>query len=1131
MIHQMVAHGVEGAKVSYQTDRARFIGRGRTVAAPLALDEPGALTGQEGSVLDPVVAIRIRLQLDPDQSATIDVVTGIGETRDAALNLAGKYHDRHLADRVFDLAWTHSIVSLRHINASESEAQLYGRLASSVIYANPALRAAAGVLVRNRRGQSGLWSYAISGDLPIVLLQIGDAENMDIVRQLIRAHAYWRLKGLAVDLVIWNEDRAGYRQQLQDQIMGLIAAGAEAHFMDRPGGIFVRRAEQIADEDRVLLQSVARAIITDRRGDLADQVSRRPGGAEARALQLNMLRLKAPRARTEAEPVPASAPPPNLQFFNGLGGFSTDGREYVIHLAPGATTPAPWSNVLANDQFGSVLSESGSAYTWLENAHEFRITPWVNDPVTDACGEAFYVRDDETGRYWSPTPLPVRGATAYTIRHGFGYSVFEHSEESLATELSIYVDVEAPVKYAVLKVRNDSDRPRKVTVCCYVEWALGDQRGSPQMHVATEIDAGSGALSARNAYNTEFAGRIAFLDVDEVTRTQGVTVTGDRVEFIGRNGSLRRPAAMRRAQLSNRVGAALDPCGAIQVSFELAAGFERELVFRLGAGRNAEEAGKLMHRFRGSAAARSALENVRAFWRHTLGAVQVETPEPALNVLANGWLVYQVLACRFWARSGYYQSGGAYGFRDQLQDLMALIHTQPLLLRGHLLTSASRQFREGDVQHWWHPPQGRGVRTNCSDDYLWLPLATARYVTATGDTGVLTEQMPYLEGRPVPPGEDSYFDLPGRSETRARLYEHCVAALRHGLRYGAHGLPLMGSGDWNDGMNLVGIQGKGESVWLAFFLIDVLNRFIPVARLMNDRETIELCQVEAGNLKRKIEANAWDGNWYRRAYFDDGMPLGSATNAECQIDSLSQSWAVLSGAGDPGRARGAMDAVDARLVRRDEKLVQLLTPAFDHAGLDPGYIQGYVPGVRENGGQYTHAAVWTAMAFAALGDARRAFELAMMISPLLHGATPEEIAKYKVEPYVVAADVYALPPHTGRGGWSWYTGSAGWMYRLLVESLLGLTLDVDRLRFAPCVPDAWTSFRIDYRYRETLHRITVVHVDASEGRLRVVQDGVTRDDDTVQLFDDRNEHTAEVRIPRRPQPAVREPAPVAGELA
>ena len=1035
--HLMTAYGADPGGISYETDRARFIGRWNTAAAPRAMNEPAALSGSEGSVLDPVVAIRYRITLDPEESATIDIVSGIGENRSAAVGLVGKYQDRRLADRVFDLAWTHSQVVLRQLNATEADAQLYGRLAGSIIYAHSSLRADPGIIARNRRGQSGLWGYSISGDIPIVLLQIEDPANINLARQLIQAHNYWHLKGLAVDLVIWNEDHAGYRQLLHDQIMGLLATGAETNVIDRPGGIFVRSSDQISDEDRILIQTAARVIITDRRGTLADQISRR-GGARKPVPQL----MPARGIRSEP-PAVAALPRPDLMFFNGYGGFTPDGREYIITTAHGQVTPAPWVNVLANPHFGTVVSESGLAYTWAENAHEFRITPWHNDPVSDSGGEAFYIRDEERGHYWSPMPLPSRGATPYVTRHGFGYSVFEHTERGISSEAWVYVALDASVKFTVLKIKNISGRPRRLSATGYAEWVLGDLRSKSTMHVVTELDPASGALLARNGYSMDFDGRVAFFDTDDTTRS----LCGDRTEFIGRNGTLRNPAAMTRVGLSGRVGAALDPCAAIQVPFDLADGQEREIIFRLGAGRDADDAGILVRRFRGSYAARGALEAVWQYWSHTLGAVQVETPDHSLDLLTNGWLLYQTLACRMWARSGYYQSGGAFGFRDQLQDVMALIHAEPRLAREHILLCASRQFTEGDVQHWWHPPTGRGVRTHCSDDFLWLPMATARYVLATGDTGVLDEPVAFIEGRQVNEDEDSYYDLPNRSRQAASLYDHCVRAILRGERYGAHGLPLIGSGDWNDGMNIVGEQGKGESVWLGFFFYEVLMGFTAIANVKGDTAFVEHCRNEASMLRQKIEQNAWDGGWYRRAYFDDGSPLGSAANPECQIDSVAQSWSVLSGAGDAARSHMAMDAVDERLVRRDHALIQLLDPPLDASDLNPGYIKGYVPGVRENGGQYTHAAIWAAMAFAKSGDSRRAWELTTMINPVNHATTPQGVATYKVEPYVVAADVYALSPHTGRGGWTWYTGSAGWMYRLVVESLLGLRLEADTTAF------------------------------------------------------------------------------------
>jgi len=1105
MLHLMAVHDAVSSAVSCETDRARFIGRTLNVAQPQAMDEPGKLSGTDGSVLDPIVAIRHRIVLEPEQSVTIDVVTGIAETRANALGLVEKYQDRHLADRVFELTWTHSQVVLRQLNATEADAQLYARLAGSVIHANASLRAEASVLIRNQRGQSGLWGYAISGDLPIVLLQIGDAANIDLVRQLVQAHAYWRLKGLVVDLVIWNEDHAGYRQRLQDQIMGLIASGIEASVIDKPGGIFVRLAEQISSEDRILLQAVARAVITDCRGTLAEQLDLR-SAPETRVPRLVPNR----RYRPEAPPA-ATVSGLDLQFYNGLGGFAADGREYVITLAAGHTTPAPWANVLANPQFGTVISESGSAYTWSDNAHEFRLTPWHNDPVSDGGGEAIYLRDEETGHVWSPTPLPVRGAMPYVIRHGFGVTTFETSVGGIRSELKVYVAIDAPVKFSVLKLANISGRPRKISATGYVEWVLGDLRAKSAMHVSTEIAAGSGALLAHNPYSPEFSGRVAFFDVDEVNRT----LTGDRNEFIGRNGTQQAPAALKRARLSGKVGAGLDPCGAIQVVCDLTDNEERELTFRLGVGRNGEEAVQLIQRFRGALAARMALEAVAQYWAHTLGAVQVETPDPALDVLANGWLLYQTLACRIWARSGYYQSGGAFGFRDQLQDMMALVHTEPGLLRAHLLLCASRQFVEGDVQHWWHPPSGRGVRTHCSDDYLWLPLAVCRYVQTTGDTGVLDETVDFLEGRPVNPEDDSYYDLPIRSVESASLYEHSVRAIRHGLRFGVHGLPLIGSGDWNDGMSRVGIQGRGESVWLGFFLHEVLRRFGQVATAHGDPAFAEFCIGEAARLHQSIDQQGWDGAWYRRAYFDDGTPLGSSTGAECRIDSISQSWAVLSGVANASRGQMAMQAVDEHLVRRQAGLIQLLDPPFDKTPLDPGYIRGYVPGVRENGGQYTHGAIWAAMAFAALGDRDRAWELSTMINPISHTGSETAVATYKAEPYVMAADVYAQAPHIGRGGWSWYSGSAGWMYRLLVESLLGLRLEGGKLHLSPCLPADWPAFKIRYRYRATVYHIAVHQAPSGstsqEQVTTVLVDGVEQPDRVISLLDDLAEHQVVIR--------------------
>jgi len=1101
LLHLMVGQGGEQGEISCETDRSRFVGRGGSLANPAAMRGTSLLSNTVGSVLDPIISLRRTITLPPHETVVLDLVLGVAESRKAALEQIERYQSPRMADRAFDLAWTHSQVTLRQINATEAEAQLYGRLAGALIYADPARRATASVLRNNRRGQSGLWSYGISGDAPIVLLHVSSIDKIDIVRELIRAHSYWRMKGLSVELMIVNEDVSVYRQPLHDEIVRLIAAGTEAQLVDKPGGIFVRRLEQIPNDDRVLLNSAARIVLDDNNGTLAEQTERRvmPEPMVPAFFATRSARVDPPRPN----------PPRELIFQNGYGGFTRDGHEYVITLEAGRMTPAPWINVLANPTFGTVVSESGGGYTWAENAHEFRLTPWSNDPVQDTPGESLYIRDEQTGQFWSPTPLPARGTSPYVIRHGFGYTVFEHDEGGIVSELWIFVARDAPVKFSILKVRNASGRHRRVSLTGYWEWVLGDLRQKSLLHVQTEVDIRSGALLARNHYNTDFPDRIAFLDVNDGTRT----VTGDRREFLGGGGSLAQPAAMRRTRLSGKVGAGLDPCGAMQVVFDLPDGDERETTFRLGLGRDIGDVQNLIQRFRRTEATRATLEGVWAYWNRTLSAINVDTPDPSVNVLANGWLMYQVLSSRLWGRTGFYQSSGAYGFRDQLQDVLALVHAEPALTREHLLRAAAHQFREGDVQHWWHPPTGRGVRTHFSDDYLWLPYATCRYVACIADVGVLDERIYFLEGRPVRPDEEAYYDLPNRSDDSATLYEHCVRSIERGLRFGEHGLPLIGCGDWNDGMNHVGDQGRGESVWLAFFLCDVLGRFAALARLRQDSAFAERCLAQAAELARNIERSAWDGEWYRRAYFDSGEPLGSEANPECKIDSLPQSWSVLSGAGDAARSRQAMESVNQRLVNRGSGLIELLTPPFDTSPMNPGYIKGYIPGVRENGGQYTQASVWVAMAFAQLGDGARAWELFDMLNPVHHGGTPGQIETYKVEPYVVAADVYGVSPHQGRGGWTWYTGSAGWMYRLLVETLLGVGLEGESLRLSPRMPASWDSYKIHYRYRQTTYHITVMRAAAdAAGETLLSLDGTGIPGPLLPLIDDRREHSVDWKV-------------------
>ena len=798
--------------------------------------------------------------------------------------------------------------------------------------------------------------------------------------------------------------------------------------------------------------------------------------------------------------------PPNLEFFNGLGGFAADGREYVTILGAGRSIPAPWINVIANPAFGFQVAVEGSGYTWSLSSRENQLTPWSNDPVTDRPGEVIYLRDEDTGELWGPTAVPIRDEAApYIARHGQGYSRFEHTAHGVALDLLQYVPLDDPIKISRLTIRNTSGRPRRLSVTAYVEWVLGPSRSASAFSVVTEIDREIGAMLARNPWNMTFGSRVAFADLGG----RQTAWTGDRREFLGRNGTLDNPAALTgEVLLSDRVGAGLDPCGALQTPVELKPGAAVEVVFFLGEAATVADAQSLIARYR-AADLDAVLRDVVGYWDEVLGTVQVKTPDRSMDIMLNRWMLYQTLACRMWARSAFYQASGAYGFRDQLQDGMALALSRPALTREHLLRAAARQFVEGDVQHWWLPPSGQGVRTRISDDRIWLAYAAAHYVETTGDIAVLDETVAFLEGQPLRPGEhDAYFQ-PMLAEERASLFEHCARGLDQSLAVGEHGLPLIGTGDWNDGMNRVGELGKGESVWLGWFLHATLAAFAPLAKARDEQARAAKWLAHTAALRTSLERDGWDGDWYRRGYFDDGTPLGSSTSGECRIDSIAQSWSVISGAADPARALRAMAAVDQQLIRYDEGLALLFTPPFDRTPLDPGYIKGYPPGIRENGGQYTHAAAWSVMAFAALGQGDKAAELFSLLNPINHTSTRADVQRYKVEPYVVAADVYSVPPHVGRGGWTWYTGSAGWLYRAGLEAILGFRLQGAFLLLDPCIPKAWPRFEIVFKYHSARYEIAVENPrGVGRGVAYAEMDGKTLPDGPprVPLIDDGGAH-------------------------
>jgi cyclic beta-1,2-glucan synthetase len=1093
LAHFVISDHNQFGSVGYETDRDRFIGRGNTQHAPAASKTHSGLSNST-STLDPIFALQARIIIPEYESRQLAFVTLAASSRKEALELAHRFSQWYRIRKSFDEARTKTEQELIQLGLSSGQLEQTQKLLSALLYPGPVMRSDPATIASNTLGQSGLWPFAISGDYPILLARVKGEEQLELLNELLRAHTYWRRRGLMIDLVILNRHENSYDQSFQGKIYRLLSHTNSDDWLGKRGGIFILNEDQMQEAERTLIETTARVILDGDAGTLTNQLQK-----------LDHFPIRLPRVVPilplieENDPAPSVERPSNLLFDNGLGGFAPDGREYVIHLDRGQWTPSPWINVIANPEFGFLVSEAGLGCTWSVNSGENRLTPWHNDPVCDTPSEAVYLRDEDTGQVWSPTPLPARTNAPYLIRHGIGYTIFEHHSHQLEQELKVFAVSDAPVKIVQLKLKNTTSRTRRINITYYAEWVLGNTRENMARYIVPEFASNCFALLAHNPYNRDFGKRVAFLAATR--ELQGLTT--DRAEFLGSPGSYSHPDALERVGLTASAQAGADPCAAIQLLLWLAPNETKEVTFLLGQGEDRADALRLIAYYQNLANVETAWESLHHFWDEQIGNIQIKTPDAAMDLLINRWLPYQALSCRIWGRTAFYQSGGAFGYRDQLQDVLAFVYTKPEITRQHILNAAHHQFEEGDVLHWWHPPADEGIRTRITDNLLWLPYVTAHYIQITGDRSILDEQTPFLFAEPLKDGEhERYGEFP--TGEMATLYEHCRRALAKGTTIGDHGLPLMGEGDWNDGMNKVGAGGTGESIWLGWFLYSTLINFAEVCK---EEQAIEYRQ-QAETLRAALESSAWDGNWYRRAYYDDGKPLGSIENHECQIDSISQSWSVISGAADPERAGMAMEALYQRLVRRDDGLILLLTPPFDRTIHDPGYIKGYQPGIRENGGQYTHAAIWTIWAFAELGQGDRVAELFKLINPIYHGNTPEKIARYRVEPYVIAADVYSAPNHIGRGGWTWYTGSASWIYRLGVEKILGLQREGNRLKIKPCMPADWHEVEIHYRFGAAMYHIRIENSQSgNSGPMSLALDGRLLNANYIPLVDDGGEHT------------------------
>lgn len=1104
--------------IQFETDRMQFLGRGHTVGHPVVMERDRPLSNTAGPVLDPIFSLRMKINIDPDESAQISFVTVTASSRDTIMELIEKYNNTEACDAAFWLALTRSQVETRYLNIKAQDMELYQDMISNILFLSSQKKKYNQLILENRRGQSGLWPYGISGDRPIILVVLDKTEEVDILYEVLRAHEYWRLKDLKVDLVILSHEENSYSNPLYSLISEIVHSSQTYDTLHRHNDIFVVNASNMAQEDIPLFYAVARMVFKGGKGTLKEQImsdgSRGSGICPEPAE--NPLRLSGRQNRKEnvsrrhitEDPLKdeKEAAGDTPLFYNGIGGFAADGSEYVIRLEKDMMTPAPWVNIIANPEFGFMATDAGGGYTWCENSRENKLSPWSNDPVSDVPGEVLYLTDG-TGSSWTITPLPVREEEPYIVRHGFGYTEYEHVSHGITQRLTQFVPVSGTVKISMVSLKNDGEEDRELKLTYFLNPVLGVSRKDTSMHLITALDK-EGVLLIKNPYNREFPDRICFIDSSVRERS----VTGDRKQFFG-CGTMVSPEALKNNQLHGALGPGLDPCAAMQVPAKIKAGETQEIVFLLGMAEQQDRAGELAESFRNIGKAKEVLSEVKQFWEKKLRMIRVDTPDPSMNLMLNGWLLYQAVSCRMWARTAFYQAGGAFGFRDQLQDSLSVLAIWPELVKNQIVRHARHQFLQGDVLHWWHEPAGKGTRTRFSDDYLWLPFVAAEYIRVTGDYEILNIEVPFLEDDFLKTYEDERYCQPRVTAEVSSIFDHCIRSIEYGLRFGERGLPLMGGGDWNDGMNTVGNGGKGESIWLGWFLVTVLQKFVPICRRMGAEDRAGRYLRIIDDVAEAIEKNAWDGSWYKRAFFDNGAPLGSVNNKECKIDSLAQSWAVISGKGDPVRAKKALASLEDYLVMKEAGLIKLLTPPFDEGELEPGYIKSYVPGVRENGGQYTHAAAWVIIAFAMTGDGDKAFELFELINPVNHTRTDRECSIYKTEPYVMAADVYSVPPHVGRGGWTWYTGTASWVYRAGLEYILGFCKNGDRLVVNPCIPKKWAEYTIQYHYRDTLYQIAVKNPKNLNGGVSAaILDGERLDGNEIPLMNDGIVHSVEILI-------------------
>jgi len=1083
----------------YEIDKTKFIGRDRSILNPIALESEKILQKQMNMTLNPIVALRRTIKIESNKSKKLNLILLFSENREDIIKTAEKYNSKDAVNRIFSLSRAKSIIEARYSNLKAKQINTFQKIAGYLLNSN---------LIRNfniknidckNKSQCDLWKFGISGDNPILLVKIKYVNDVETVKELLKAHEYLRLKNVVFDLVILNEEKNSYEKYVNEALLSAVLSSNSSYLLNSFGGIFILDSNNLKKEEKDLLQLVSSMIFDAHRGGIEEQIDELEDDIKGELPNYVLEKEKRELYKEYNNDLLAL---PELKYFNELGGFLENGKEYIIKLNKETKTPMPWSNILVNKQFGTLVTAAGGGYTWNKNSRENRLTTWYNETIEDIPAEVIYIKDKEEKTSWSITLNPKSNSQDYIAKFGFGYSEFINSNLGISTNLNIFVPQNDDVKINKLNIKNNMSYKRSLKIVYYLNLSLGMDIAKHAEYINIEKDETFNLIYLKNIFKNEFKDEFAYVSCSE--KISGYT--GSKEEFFGL-GDISNPQGLNLINFSNQNSIGQSNIIAIEIDTEIDANESKDISIILGSTTSKEVAKDVAYKYYKISNCNKELENTKEFWNEHLNVLQVKTPVESTNILLNAWLLYQVISSRLWGRTGYYQSGGAFGFRDQLQDVLGIIYVLPEQVRAQIIEHAKHQFYEGDVEHWWHKESKKGIRTRFSDDLLWLAYVVEEYIRITDDTDILKEEVSYLDGDKLLDNEDEKYQETKESNIKGSIYEHVVKAIDRSLELGDKGLPFMGSGDWNDGMNTVGNKGNGQSVWLGFFLFDILNKILPICEMMCDKERIEIYKLKKEQLKNALNINAWDGRWFKRAFFDDGTPLGSIENDECRIDAISQSWACISNAADNDKKYICMESLENQLIDKENSIIKLLDPPFNNTKLEPGYIKSYMPGVRENGGQYTHAAIWAIIAFCSLGLGEKAHEYFKMINPIENARTKEAANKYKVEPYVMAADVYSVGNLAGRGGWTWYTGSGSWMYKAGIENILGFNKKGNILTINPCIPAQWDEYSIRYKYEQTIYNIEVKNPNhKNTGVEEIYIDNIRSFKNEIELINDNNVH-------------------------